>query len=54
MRVSKEIRDLAEQRRRERFSLWVDGMRLRASMQSLELPRISEDEWNHYEGGHRA
>ena len=40
---------LAEHRRREAFSVWVDAIRLRAVMSGIELDRISDDEWKEYD-----
>ncbi len=47
--TTKNQRELAEHRRREAFSVWVDALRLKGSMRKLDLERISDDEWSEYE-----
>jgi hypothetical protein len=49
MKTTPGQRVLAEHRRREAFSVWVDALRLRAVMRGIELDRITDGEWEEYD-----
>jgi hypothetical protein len=47
--ATSKLRELLVQKKHESFSVWFGAMQLRAAMQKVVLPDITEEEWKAYD-----